>query len=194
VHAAVEDAVVEAPADGGASPLAARQLAHLLDLAHPHALLVALAPQVPVAPHLDLEPRRQRVGHRRADAVQAARDLVAAAAELAAGVQAGEDELERRDAGLLVDADRDAATVVVDGDDALGIDLHDDLGAVPGERLVDRVVDDLPDEVVQPARARAADVHAGALAYRVEALEDLDLVRVVPIAGSRHASQGTRST
>ena len=46
---------------------------------------------------------------------------------------------------------------------------------VAGERLVDRVVDDLVDHVMQ-ARAviGVADVHARALAHRIEALEDLD--------------------
>jgi hypothetical protein len=48
-----------------------------------------------VAADLDLEPFGQRVGDARADAVQAARDLVAAVPELAAGVQIGEDQLER---------------------------------------------------------------------------------------------------
>ena len=50
----------------------------------------------------------------------------------------------------------------------------------PGQRLVDRVVDDLVDHVVQPgAVIGVADVHAGALAHRLEALEDLDALFVV---------------
>ena len=43
---------------------------------------------------LDVEPGRQGVDHRGADAVQATGHLVAAAAELAAGVQLGEHELD----------------------------------------------------------------------------------------------------
>ena len=53
------------------------------------------------------------------------------------------------------------------------------LVGVPGHRLVDGVVDDLVDQVVQPSLAGGADVHAGALADRVEALEDLDVSGVV---------------
>ncbi len=58
---------------------------------------------------------------------------------------------------------------------AVGIERDDHLRGVAGERLVDRVVDDLVDHVMQ-ARAviGVADVHARALAHRVEALEDLD--------------------
>jgi hypothetical protein len=46
--------------------------------------------------------------------------------------------------------------------------------AVAGERLVDGVVDDLVDEVVEAALTGRADVHAGALAHRLEAFEHLD--------------------
>ena len=51
--------------------------------------------------------------------------------------------------------------------------------AVAGQRLVDGVVHDLPHQVVQAALAGGADVHAGALADRLEALEDLDRAGVV---------------
>src|SRR6188472_2889680 len=51
--------------------------------------------------------------------------------------------------------------------------------AVAGQRLVDRVVDDLVDEVVQAAYAGRADVHPRALAHRLEALEDGDVLGVV---------------
>ena len=47
----------------------------------------ALLIDVPVLGHLDLKPLGQGVDDGRADAVQTAGDLVAAAAELAAGVQ-----------------------------------------------------------------------------------------------------------
>ena len=58
---------------------------------------------------------------------------------------------------------------------------HDlDVVAVAGQRLVDRVVDDLEDHVVQAgAVGRVADVHAGALAHGVQALQDLDAGGVV---------------
>ena len=51
-----------------------------------------------------------------------------------------------------------------------------DLIAVPGERLVDRVVDDLVDEMVQPGRAGRPMYMAGPLADRLQPFEDLDLV------------------
>src|SRR4051794_41948371 len=46
-------------------------------------------------------------------------------------------------------------------------------------RLIDRVVDDLVDEVMEASNAGGADVHAGPLADRLEAFEDLDVLGVV---------------
>ena len=71
------------------------------------------AQTAPSRADLDPQPRGQRVDDADADAVEAAGDLVAAAAELAAGVEHGLDDLERVLAGRWR-ADRDAAAVVVD--------------------------------------------------------------------------------
>ena len=114
-----------------------------------------------------------------ADAVQAAGDLVAAAAELAAGVQHGQHHLDRRLLLGRARVDRDAAAVVDHRTPAVGLEGDVDAVAVAGQRLVDRVVDDLLDQVVQAAVTGRADVHARALADRFEALEDLDGGRVV---------------
>ena len=79
--------------------------------------------------------------------------------------------------------DGDAAAVVGDGDRVVGVDDDLDLVGLAGQRLVDGVVDDLVDQVVQAARAGRADVHARALADRLEALEDGDVLgAVAPVA------------
>ena len=142
-------------------------------VAEAHEVLLALAPD------LELEHGRERVDHGHADAVQAARHLVGvvvlALAELAAGVQLRHHHLGRRDALALVDAGRDAAAVVAHGAGAVGVERDDDLVGEAGQRLVDGVVDDLVDHVVQAgAVVGVADVHAGALAHRVQALQHLD--------------------
>src|SRR5262245_51991460 len=46
-------------------------------------------------------------------------------------------------------------------------------------RLVDRVVEHFPDEVVKPSRADAADIHARPLAYGLQSLEYGDVFRGV---------------
>ena len=78
----------------------------------------------------------------------------------------------------------DAAAVVLDPDRAVGLQGEHDPVAVAGQRLVDGVVDDLPDQVVQAALAGGTDVHARPLADRLETLEDLDRGGVVlPVGG-----------
>ena len=106
------------------------------------------------------------------DAVQTAGGRVGAAAELAAGVQAGHDDLDAGQAGARLDVDRDAAPVVADLDRAVGVQVDLDAGAVTAQGLVDGVVDDLPEAVHEPARVGGPDVHARPLADGLEPLED----------------------
>src|SRR5262249_35004511 len=98
-----------------------------------------------VAPDGSDELFGERVDHRAADAVEAARVNIVALLELAARVQRAEDELERVLLVLGDVIDGNAATVVLDGDGAaiLG-DGDPDLLGEPVDHLVDRVVDDFP--------------------------------------------------
>jgi hypothetical protein len=55
---------------------------------------------------------------------------------------------------------------------------------VAGQGLVDGIVDHLVDHVVEPrAVIGVADIHAGALAHRFQALEDLDRLGAIEIFG-----------
>ena len=128
-----------------------------------------------------------------ADAVQAAGGDVRAAAELAAGVQLGDDHLDAGQAGLGLLVDGDAAAVVVDLGRAVGVQGHLDAVRGAGQRLVDAVVDDLPQAVHEPAGVGGADVHARALADRLEPLEDEEVggvVGVVAIVGLLRSNGG----
>ena len=74
-----------------------------------------LAVELAVARDLDLEPLRQRVHHRDADAVQAAGGLVDLGIELSARMQRRHDDFERRlVAEFRMRIDRNAAAVVGD--------------------------------------------------------------------------------
>ena len=112
--------------------------------------------RLPVAADLGDQPLGERVDDGDADAVEAARHLVALAAELAAGMELGEDDGERREALILHDVDRDPAAGVADGDRVVRMDRDVDELVVARERLVDGVVDDLEDEVVEPSQARSS--------------------------------------
>jgi hypothetical protein len=142
------------------------------------AALVLLGPDVAIPGRLDAEEVGQGVDDAHSDAVEPARDLVAAAAELAAGMEDGVDDLE----GVLpggVLADRHAAAVVDHLERVVWLDRDPDRRGVAGHRLVERVVDDLPDEVVEAADVGRADVHPGPSPDRLQALEDLDARRGV---------------
>ena len=152
---------------------------------------VLLGPDVAVARGLHAQPLGQGVHDAHADAVEPAGDLVAAAAELAAGMQHGVDDLE----GVLargVLPDGDAASIVGHHDGGVGEDADLDPRGVAGHGLVDRVVDDLPDEMVQAPDVGRADVHAGPPAHGLEALEHLDARRRVVAAGAAAGAPARR--
>ena len=140
------------------------------------------------AAHREAQLAGERIHAAHAHAVQAAGHLVAVLVELAARVQLGQGDLCRRALGLVLvvhlDAGGNPAAVVRDGDGVVGMDGDDDVIAMPGQGLVDGVVDHLEHQVVQAgAVGRVADVHAGALAHRFQTFQDLD--RAFAVAGVR---------
>ncbi len=176
----LEDVGVGQEGDRVARALARGELPPLLELALWGAAGVLLGEHVAVAVDLDREALGQRVDHRDADPVQAAGDLVAATvAELAAGVEHGEHDFDCRASLLLHHGDGDAPAVVEDRDRVVRVDRNRHLGAETREGLVDRVVDDLVYEVMEPHDAGGSDVHAGALADRLETFENGDVLGVV---------------
>jgi hypothetical protein len=67
----------------------------------------------------------------------------------------------------------------------VGVDGDQDVVAMAGQRFVDRVVDHLEHQMVQTgAVRRVADIHAGALAHRLQAFQDLDGAFAVAFAGA----------
>ena len=109
------------------------------------------------------------------------------AAELAARVQLGEDHLDAGQPGLGLLVDRDAAAVVVHLGRAVGVERDLDQVAGAGQRLVHAVVDDLPQAVHETAGVGGPDVHARALADRLQPLEDEEVCCVVGVVGDRAA-------
>src|SRR5690606_3275516 len=117
-----------------------------------------------------------------ADAVQATGGVVGAGAELAAGVQLGEDDLDAGQTGPGLDVDRDPGAVVGHRDAAVLAEGDRALVAGPGQGLVAGVVDDLPDAVHQAAGVGGPDVHGGSFADRLEALEHQQMAGLVVAA------------
>ena len=152
-------------------------LAGVLQLALRLAALERHLVELLAARDLDLHAVGQRVGDRDADAVQAARGFVDLGVEFAAGVQRAHDHFQRR---LVLEfrmrIDRDAAAVVGDADEAVGLHLDLDEGGVAGQRLVHGIVDHLGEQVMQRLLVGAADVHAGPPPHRLEPFQHLDVL------------------
>ncbi len=80
--------------------------------------------------------------------------------------------------------DRDAATVVGDGNEAVRLDLDLDPARMARHRLVHAVVDDLREQVVQALLVGAADIHAGPPADRLQPLQHLDVGGRIAVLGA----------
>jgi hypothetical protein len=173
----LEDLIVRPEGDLGSALL---RRARDVEVAKRIASLVRLRIHLTVAPDLQFQRLGERVDDRHAHAVQTARDLVAVVVELAACVQHRQRHFGCRSPAAVA-IDRNAAAVVHDRHRMIDVNRDVDLIAEPGERFVNRVVDDLVDEMVQAGHSRRADVHGRTFADGLETLEDLDLVRAVVV-------------
>ena len=153
-----------------------------------HAVAEAHVVFLAVAPDAQVQPFRQRVHHRNADAMQTARNLVGVLFKLTAGVKLGHDHFGSRNAFFFMNAGGDAAAIVAHGAGTVRIEDHIHPVGIAGQRFVDRIVHDLMHHVVQ-ARAiiGIADIHAGAFAHGIEALQDLDGIGAIFVGFGRCA-------
>ena len=142
-----------------------------------HVMLLAVA----LDPHLEL--LGQGVHHRHTHPVQTAGHLVGVLVKLAAGMQHRHGEFHTRHLLHRVHVHRNAAAVVLHRNGVVGMNRDEDAVGMAGQRFVNGVVHHFVHEVVQAARRRGPDVHAGALADRFEPLENGDAVRAVPVLG-----------
>jgi hypothetical protein len=134
----------------------------------------------PLAPDAQLQTRRQSIDDGDADAMQTARDFVGIAVEFSARMQLRHDDFGGGDAFFGVNVDGDAAPIVGDRARTVGVERHAHQFGVAGQRLVDRIVDDFVDHVMEAgAVVGVADIHARALAHRIEPAQDLDRIGVV---------------
>ena len=123
-----------------------------------------------VAGYLDLKPLRYSINALRSYAMCAAGVFVVALAVFATRVQAGQHELHARDAFLFVYVHGNTTPVIANGNRAVGMDRHIDVGAVACQKFIDRVVKNLAHAVVEGPLVGAADIHARLFANSLEAL------------------------
>jgi hypothetical protein len=172
----LEDGEVGLERDLGAATVGRTHFEHL---GHGDPAFVALGEGLAFAPDRQVEPLREGVDYGHTDPVQTTRDLVGLLFELAAGVQFGEHHLGGVAQARGMGPGGNAAAVVDDGDRVVDVDEDFDGVAVPGEGLVDGVVDDLVDQMMEARLAGGADVHRGTDTHRLKSFEDLDGVCAV---------------
>ncbi len=107
--------------------------------------------------------------------MQTARSFIGLAGKLATRMKGAQDHLQRGFAGEFgVWIGRDAAPVVADRDGVIGVKLHLDPVGMARHGFIHRVVEHFGHEVMQRAFIRAADIHAGPFAHRLQPFEHLD--------------------
>ncbi len=107
---------------------------------------------MPLTADLNFKPFGQRVYDGRTHAVQAARNLIAAAAEFTARVQNRQYNCHRRQTLFLVHIHGNTASVVAHGYHVIGQNFYFNMRTVARQRLVHRVIDNFINQVVQSLR------------------------------------------
>ena len=100
--------------------------------------------------------------------MQTSGGVVRRIAKLGTRMQLGEHHLDTGELRLRLHIHRYASAVVGDFDRTVFVQGDDNMRACPGERLVHRIVDDLPQAVHETLAVGGADVHARTLAHRVQ--------------------------
>ena len=147
------------------------------------AVRILLAPFVAVPPHRGRQRHGQGVHAGDAYPVQPAGHLVRILVELAARMQRRHHHFQGGTLLLGVFLHRNAAPVVHDAHRAVFVDGRLDPVAVPGQRLVDRIVHDFVHQVVEPAEAYVPYVHGRALADGFQPFKHLNVFGAVPVFG-----------
>ena len=130
-----------------------------------------------------VQPCRDGVHGRNADAVKSTGHLVGGVVEFSTGVELRHDDFRRRDAefGMLIH--RNSAPVILHRHTAVGVHDHVDAIVAVRKMFVHGVVDDFPNAVVQRRPVVwIPKVHSGAHPHRFESFQNLDAVGPVIIA------------
>ena len=118
-----------------------------------------------LAPDAQFKPVGQRIHNRDANTVQTTGNFVGIAVKLTTSVQLGHNNLGRRNAFALVNAHRDAATVIADRNGVIFVNCNVHGVRMTSQCFVDSVVHDLVHHVMQSRSVVGiADIHTGALA------------------------------
>ena len=135
-----------------------------------------------IAPNTQLEPGRQCIHYRNADAVQTARDLIGILVKFTASVKLGHNHLGRRYPLFLVDINRNTAAIIGHTHRAITVQNNFDNIAIPGQSFIDGVINNLIDHMVETGTVIGiTNIHTRAFAYRIEAFQNLNRLGIISL-------------
>jgi len=104
----------------------------------------------------------------------------------------GHHRLKGRFFGLGVDVNRDAAAVIGDLDSISRQKPHLDILGKTGQRLIQAVINTLPNQMVEALGTGRADVHAGTAPHRLQSFQNINIFRLITWNGIfRHLRRDT---
>ena len=132
--------------------------------------LVALLIDVAVSLNGCHEPFGKSIRTADANTVQSTGGLISTSTKLTTGVENGHNNLQGADAHLLVGVNRNTATVIDDFQRVVGMADDYNLCTVTSKRLVNRVIENLLEELVQTTLAVVSNIHSGTLSNGFQTL------------------------
>ena len=141
--------------------------------------MTALKPhfiQVLVFSNFNHQPLGQGVDDGNPHTVQPTAGFIGVAAKFTARMQRGHNDLQCRLVfvfGMLVN--RNAATIVADGQRAIGRQMHCDPAGVASDRFIHRVVEHFGKQVMQGPLICAANIHAGTPPHGLQTFQHLNI-------------------
>ena len=144
----------------------------------------------PFPANLDIDPRRQSIGHRDAYAMQAAGESIGAIArslvELSPGMEPGEGQNYNRDLFFGMQADRYAAAVVGHRCRAVQMQGYVDVTGESGERFIGGIIYGLGQNM---GGRTGVGIHPGPLPDRFQSLEYAEGCFIVGLFGHDRKSE-----
>ena len=119
------------------------------------------------------QPLRKRIHNGSTNTVQATRIAVILMIELAAGMQPGEDHFNTGNAQFRMNVYRHTAPIIFDRSAAILMKLHTNAPGKAVCHLVDRIIHDLPEQVMQAACTGRTDVHTRTHPDSIKSFEHL---------------------
>ena len=140
------------------------------------ASLIPLEINPALAADTNLQPFGKSIDYGSSYAVQTSGHLVSSTAELSACMKHGKDHLHRRNAGLVIDSHRNAASIVSNCNRIILLNRHVNIFAEACQGLIHGIVYNLINQMMKSTGGGASNVHTRSLPDCFQSFQNLDLI------------------